>query len=92
MIEFLKRWAKNLRFVVHKCAVLLAFTLTMLTIMAVPMIIVGAAVAFPIGLLFGGGVGVAIGAFVSFFAAMSLMETLDIDKFTGYFGQYMPED
>jgi len=60
--------------------------------MAVPMILSGVAVAIPIGFFFGKGVGFGIGAFVSFFVAMSLMETLDIDKFTDYFGQYMPED
>jgi pilus assembly protein TadC len=92
MIEFFKRWAKNTRLVLHKTAVILAFILTILIIMAVPMIFSGVAIAIPIGLFFGKGVGFGIGAFFSFFVAMSLIETLDIDNFTDYFGQYMPED
>lgn len=92
MIEFLKRWAKNARLVLHKTAVLLVFILTILVIMAVPMIFSVAAVAIPIGFFFGKGIGFGIGALVSFFVVMSLMETLDIDKFTDYFGQYMLED
>ena len=70
----------------------LAFILAILVIIAVPMIFSGAAIAIPIGFFFGKGVGFGIGAFVSFFVAMSLMETLDIEKFTDYFEQYMPED